>query len=94
MELSDDLGRRAKMNEEGSWYTRFLAGCITLASSSLSARPADLSSSGPSKNRFTIARYESVARFTNMIVSGLWDDWHEKAFLVYHAFAGEPQFNV
>jgi hypothetical protein len=26
----------------------------------------------------------------NMIVNDLWNDWGEKAFLMYRAFAGEP----
>ncbi|KAI9766162.1 MAG: hypothetical protein M1840_006729 [Geoglossum simile] len=87
VEVADKLEHQAQTQRTGSWYTRFLASCVTIASTSLPALPAETFSDGSPKDRFQIARQESVARITNMIVSGLWNDWGEKAFLMYRAFA-------
>ncbi|KAH0557071.1 hypothetical protein GP486_005140 [Trichoglossum hirsutum] len=68
-----------------SWFMRFLAGCVSLASPSLPARPA--TTSNIKENCAIVRRQKSVARFVNMIVSGLWNRWRSNAFIVYHAFA-------
>ncbi|KAI9777197.1 MAG: hypothetical protein M1839_009040 [Geoglossum umbratile] len=58
-----------------------------LASPSLPALPAETLSGDSPEDRLQIARQESAARIVNMIVNGLWNDWAEKAFLMYRAFA-------
>jgi hypothetical protein len=75
-----------------SWCIRFLAGCISLASPSLPALPAKASS--VEENGDIVRRQRSIARVVNLIVTGLWGSWYDNAFLVYHAFAGEPELNI
>ncbi|KAH0534230.1 hypothetical protein FGG08_007187, partial [Glutinoglossum americanum] len=68
-----------------SWCMRFLAGCISLASPSLPALPAE--TSNVEGNGDIVRRQRSIARVVNLIVTGLWGCWRDNAFLVYHAFA-------
>ncbi|KAI9777784.1 MAG: hypothetical protein M1839_008579 [Geoglossum umbratile] len=88
MDLANALDKSAETKQIGSWHARYLAGCVTLARSSLPARPAGSSSDGELVSRTVIKRQVAGARVINMIVSGLWKGgWQKKAYLVYHALA-------
>jgi hypothetical protein len=60
VEVADKLEHQAQTQRTGSWYTRFLASHVTIASPSLLALPAETPGDDSPKDRLQIARQESV----------------------------------
>lgn len=86
------LRRAQELPKEGktlAWYAHFLAGSISLARQTLPPRPERLSQECilPGVERRTLRRWTLVAELVNRIVSGLYDTWKEKAFLIYEGLA-------
>ncbi|KAI9764346.1 MAG: hypothetical protein M1840_008484 [Geoglossum simile] len=83
-----ELGRTKRTEV---WWHCYLSGSVSLASRMLPAQPAELVDDGnfriTEKSKNTIARWHSIALFSHKVISGLYDTWKEKSFLINHALA-------